>query len=92
MKKWIWGILFIGLVGYFFIGPSACDCLEMINDYEARFEKGGIDHSKKVASCYEKFSPEKYQKYTGVDEWEKQLRHGERMQPLAEQAMMEKCN
>jgi hypothetical protein len=63
-----------------------------LNDKQVYFELGSLVHVEKTADFYTKFSPEKYQKYTAADEWEKQSRHAERMKPLPEASMREERN
>ena len=72
-------------------GPSACECLDKIDQKYKHFGSGGISYAKEVAECYSKFSPEPYQKYTGVNEGMKQARHAEKMQPLAIKEMKKEC-
>lgn len=89
-------LLFVLGCVFYSCTPGACGCLEIINDYESRLfgnsNRTSFETAETVGDCYEKFSPEKYRKYTAASDWEKQLRHGERMKPLAEAKMREECD
>ena len=93
MKK-----ILLFVLGFVFYSctPGACECLELIDDKQSRLfgnnDRTGFQIAETVGDCYAKFSPEKYQKYTAADEWEKQARHAKRMQPLAEAKMREECD
>ena len=71
---------------------DACNCLEIVDNYEKLFETGGISHAKEQAECYEKFSPEPYRKYTATEDWKKQLEHARSLQPRARERMLKLCD
>jgi hypothetical protein len=73
-------------------GPSACDCLAIVDDNLYYFGNDSFNQAKKKAECYEKFSDEKYKKYTEADEWQKQAQHAARLQPIARAKMIKECN
>nr|WP_315148104.1 hypothetical protein [uncultured Flavobacterium sp.] len=87
---------FLGLSIIFFTlyscGPSACDCLDTVDDNLSYFGNDSFSQARKKAECYEKFSDEEYQKYTEADEWQKQAEHAARLQPIARAKMIEECN
>jgi hypothetical protein len=90
MKKII--SLSLILFTFYSCGPSACDCLDIVDNKVPYFGNDGTSHAKKTADCYAKFSDEEYSKYTGADEWEKQAKHAERLQPIARAKMIKECN
>jgi hypothetical protein len=90
MKKLILISLFS--ISLYSCGPSACDCLEIVDNKLPYFTGSGTSHAEKAADCYEKFSDEEYRKYTEADEWQKQAAHAERLQPIAREKMIKECN
>ena len=90
MKK----ITVLGLIFFAFYscGPSACDCLDIVDNKVPYFGNSGTSHAQKTADCYAKFSDEEYSKYTEADEWEKQAKHAERLQPMARAKMKKECD
>jgi uncharacterized protein (TIGR02145 family) len=84
-------ILFI-LIIFQSCKPSACECLEIVDNKVPYFGNNGVEHAKKTAECYSMFSDEPYQKYTSTNDWKKQLEHAERLQPKARENMINICN
>lgn len=85
-------ILSIIILSFFSCGPSACDCLEIVDNKIPYFGNNGKEHALKTADCYEKFSDEEYKKFSKTEDWEKQLKHAERLQPIAKAKMIKECN
>ena len=92
MKIKFFTMIGAGMLLFSSCGPSACDCLDTVDNKVPYFGNNGMSHAEKTADCYEKFSDEEYRKYTGADEWEKQANHAERLQPIARAKMIKECN
>lgn len=71
--------------------PSACECLEIVDNKLPYFGNNGENHAKKSAECYALFSDEPYQKYTATEDWKKQADHAQRLQPIARMKMIKEC-
>jgi hypothetical protein len=92
LKKLMVLIILFTLIIFQSCQPSACECLEIVDNKVPYFGKNGEKHAKKTAECYSIFSDEPYQKYTATNDWEKQLKHAERLQPKARENMINICN